>query len=119
MLARVSIGGVRSISDLLHPSGRVESHDFVGCMRGVMIDTVQMFTQQTVSKYNVTDHCTMTARSSLCSNTPCQNNGQCVPEHFSYRCQCIGEFMGVKCEKGYRNNIKYAGLTRHIQCSVD
>ena len=96
----VSVGGASSITPLLEHTGWVETHDFAGCMRQVIVDTVQLFAHDSDSQSNVSDHCTITDQEALCLNNPCLNNGRCMPEHQNYRCYCAENYMGLNCEKG-------------------
>lgn len=33
----------------------------------------------------------------ICASSPCQNNGTCSSNQYSYSCQCFGEFTGTDC----------------------
>ena len=96
----VSIGGINTITALLEHPGWVQTHDMVGCMRGIVVDTEELLTRAALAERNVSDHCTEQEEPVACDVRPCQNGGVCMAVYQSYRCECTDMYMGLNCEKG-------------------
>ena len=94
-----TVGGVKDFSSLLRHRGRVSTHDFVGCMRNVQLDDMELLTVSSTSEKLTTRTCRR-AGSSLCAADTCTNGATCIDEWESYRCHCRSGFAGVRCEKG-------------------
>ena len=97
----LSIGGVRSLDSVLANPGQVTTHDFVGCMRTVFLDNVDLLTFKTrpYAQALVTDQCPR-LETSKCSPDFCGNGGICVDEWDQQRCECPAGYAQPRCMTG-------------------
>ncbi len=96
----LTLGGVRDFSTITSHPGHVTTHDFVGCMRSVLVDRVDLLRTQPRAMANVTDTCPRKDMLGQCSPHTCQNGGVCLNEWAGYRCQCKDGHSGKHCQTG-------------------
>jgi len=58
------------------------------------------------------------APENVCASQPCLNGGVCVPDEFSYQCQCLAGFDGKTCELDARicQTQQPCGLSSDVRC---
>jgi len=101
---RLSIGGVKDISTITSRQGQVVTHDFIGCIRQFLINTVDLVRQQTLDQSKISDRCPRQQGQSKCSPDICNNVGTCVDEWSKTRCICQDGYTGPSCQSGENIN---------------
>ena len=92
------IGGLREVARALtHPGGQIQTDDFIGCMRNVFINGMELDPSIAHKSFGVSDRC---PRRDHCSSQPCQHGGKCVDYWFEYICECTEGYSGRSCEEG-------------------
>ncbi|KAK7883342.1 hypothetical protein WMY93_029516 [Mugilogobius chulae] len=94
----MTFGGLRSTeSVLLHP-GQTQAHSFVGCMRQIHVNGVQLKPSMALAVYNIHESCPRT-KTSPCDSNPCHNDGVCHDKWHEYFCECKDSFTGKSCNQ--------------------
>ncbi|XP_028397675.1 protocadherin Fat 4-like [Dendronephthya gigantea] len=89
------IGGVPSLDILF--SNDVSSYDFVGCMRDIYLNGIELNVTMTISKYGIINSC---PRVPKCQEISCHGTSRCIDKWFDTLCQCTNdEFGGTKCNQ--------------------
>ena len=91
------IGGVPTIETVLQYTGQVSTHDFVGCIRKLQVDNIDLFQVDAIRAEN-TGVCERTANG-VCGDF-CSENSVCFDDWIEARCQCNAGYSGEKCENG-------------------
>ncbi|XP_073778503.1 protocadherin Fat 4 isoform X2 [Danio rerio] len=94
---RLSVGGVRSIEALLHRSGQVSTHDFVGCIMEFAVNGRPLEPSQALASHGIQDRCPRLE--AACVSEPCRHGGTCLDMWSWQQCQCTDGFTGPTCEK--------------------
>ncbi|CAL1535045.1 unnamed protein product [Lymnaea stagnalis] len=97
----ISIGGIKNFSDIIALKGKVSSHDFVGCVHSVVINS-KALDHPPREAYNVTDTCPRSQSISLCVGNQDSyghscNNGFCVDKWSHTTCKCPSNYMDDAC----------------------
>ena len=78
-------------------SDRLLSYDFVGCMRDVYVNNIELDLNTAASKFEITNSC---PRVSECHQKSCREGSTCIDKWFNTLCQCTNdEYNGPKCDK--------------------
>ncbi|XP_071353107.1 protocadherin Fat 4 [Trachinotus anak] len=94
----MTFGGLRTIEFiLLHPA-QIKTHDFVGCIRNIHVNGIQLRPSMALATYNILDRCPR-ATVSPCHSHPCKNGGVCHDLWSYYLCECKSPFIGSNCAK--------------------
>ncbi|XP_056230340.1 protocadherin Fat 4 isoform X2 [Seriola aureovittata] len=92
----ITFGGLRTIEFiLLHPA-QIKTHDFVGCIRNIHVNGIQLTQSMALVTYNILDRCPRTAVSP-CHSDPCKNGGVCHDLWSDHLCECKSPFFGSDC----------------------
>ncbi|XP_058048914.1 protocadherin Fat 4 isoform X2 [Ahaetulla prasina] len=94
---RVTIGGIKSLDQVLQRKGQVESYDFVGCIMEFAVNGRPLEPNQALSAERILDQCPRLE--GTCAINPCQHGGTCL-DHWSWQqCTCKEGLTGKHCEK--------------------
>ncbi|XP_034298784.1 protocadherin Fat 4 [Pantherophis guttatus] len=94
---RVTIGGIKSLDQILQRKGQVESYDFVGCIMEFAVNGRPLEPSQALSAEHILDQCPRLE--GTCAINPCQHGGICL-DHWSWQqCTCKEGLTGKHCEK--------------------
>ena len=75
----------------------LSSYDFVGCMRDIYVNNIELNVDTAESKFEITNNC---PRVSECRQNSCHEGSTCIDKWFNTLCQCTNdEYNGPKCDK--------------------
>jgi cadherin EGF LAG seven-pass G-type receptor 1 len=78
-------------------SDHVSSYDFVGCMRDIYLNNIELDVNMAVSRYGITNSC---PRVPECDQNLCHGGSTCIDKWFNTLCQCTNDaYGGPKCNK--------------------
>nr|XP_039270866.1 protocadherin Fat 4-like isoform X2 [Styela clava] len=94
----ITIGGIQGIADL--NSGKLSSHDYVGCLRSLSIDSNNISSASSDlirKKHLISNGCDKTTSTGACGANVC-GNGTCTDLWLNAQCDCDDRYMGANCE---------------------
>lgn len=96
----LNVGGVFDIKTILQGLNQVSTYDFVGCVRELSINGVDLTRDDALQSSGVIDGCPRSGPQSPCAGDICKNDATCHDEWDRVQCNCLAGFMGPTCEQG-------------------
>ncbi|KAG7478673.1 protocadherin Fat 4-like [Solea senegalensis] len=92
----MTFGGMRTIEFISLQPAPIKTHDFVGCIRNIHVNGIQLRPSTALATYNIRDRCPR-ATVSPCHSDPCKNGGVCRDVWSDFVCECKSPFIGSDC----------------------
>ncbi|XP_072315856.1 protocadherin Fat 4 [Eucyclogobius newberryi] len=91
-------GGLRNMEPVVLRPGQTQTHSFVGCMRQIYVNGVQLRPSMALDINNIHESCPR-IKKSPCVSKPCHNDGVCHDQWHEYFCECKNPFTGNSCNQ--------------------
>ena len=111
----LSVGGVRDLRSITSRPGQVETQDFVGCVRSMRVEGIDLLFNEPQRQLGITDTCPRMSSEGQCAGSACSEHAQCVDRWDRATCTCQSGWSGVRCNKGKSKSL--FSVKRLILCN--
>ncbi|XP_051534770.1 protocadherin Fat 4 [Myxocyprinus asiaticus] len=111
----LTFGGVKSIDVILQR--QIRTHDFVGCMRNILVNNIGQDSLKALASQNVLDWCPR-ADIPPCQTEECLNGGVCQDRWSHHHCQCRDHFIGANCANLAKQHVLFLNGEVYIEFAV-
>nr|AUG84445.1 fat [Platynereis dumerilii] len=92
------VGGVQDLSTILEGNGHVVTHDFVGCVKTMVMNNQNLLSATARTSSGITNSCPRRRAQSACDLSPCVH-GRCEDTWKGHQCHCKEGYMGPACDQ--------------------